>query len=578
MPIYDVTIPGRGTFEVESNVDLTEKQAYDAALSQSKESLKSQVEGVSGGYTRGLRDPIDAMAQMLPRILSKATSLGGTVENDVSRFFAEEAAKVDALNLAVEQKYQEQRKAEGREGIDAKRIAGNIVNPANLAVALRAPSIVAQTANVASRLPYMATVGQKAVQAAMTPTGQAVIGGTAAGMLEPVFDTEGKDFATEKAKQAGIGGLVGGGTQKVISGLGRVISPQIAPEARALYEKGVELTPGQALGGTYKKLEEAFKSIPIAGDVVAGAEKRSIESFNRAVIDDALTSLNVKVPKKLVGREAINFADDAISNAYNKVLGKAKVTADNVFLDDLSTLTARMSQELPEQRATQFEKIIGQKVLDKFKTDTLKGTQWKSIDSELGRLASNYMNTSDADQRLLGSAIKEAQLSLRELLARANPEKAVEIAKANNAFSKFLRVEKAASSVGAQEGVFSPAQLLSASKSLDESLRKGQFARGKAVMQPMAEGGKSVMGANLPDSGTAYRGATGLGVLGAGYVEPTTLLAPLAIGGAYTKPMQDLMRLLIMERPELARQVGAGISRTSPIVSNILTPGLLGEK
>lgn len=578
MPIYDVTIPGRGNFEVESNVDLTQKQAYDAALSQAKETLKTDVEGVSGGYTRGLRDPIDAMAQMLPRILSKASSLGGTVENDVSRFFAEEAAKVDALNLAVEQKYQEQKKAEGREGVDFKRIAGNIINPANLAIAARAPSAVATAANVASKLPLMATVGQKAVQASMSPTGQAVIAGATSGILEPVFDVEGKDFATEKAKQAGIGALVAPLTQKAISGVGRVLSPQISPEARALYAQGVELTPGQALGGTYKKLEEAAKSIPIAGDIVAGAEKRSIESFNRAVIDDALTSLNTKVPKKLVGREAINYADDAISNAYNKVLGKAKVTADTTLLDDLSSLTSRMAQELPEQRATQFDKIISQKVLNKFKTDTLTGTQWKSIDSELGRLASNYMNTSDADQRILGGAIKEAQLNLRELLARANPEKAVEIAKANNAFSKFLRVERAAGSVGAQEGVFSPAQLLSATKALDESLRKGQFARGKATMQPMAEGAKTVMGANLPDSGTAYRGQAGLGILGAGYLEPTTLLAPLAIGGAYTKPMQDFMRLLIMERPELLRQVGSGISSASPTAAKILAPGLLGEK
>lgn len=576
MPIYDVTIPGRGTFEVESNVDLTQKQAYDAALSQATETLKGQVEAPSMGVTRGLRDPIDALAQMLPRTLAMATSLGGTVENDVSRFFAEEAAKVDALNKAVEQKYQEQRKSQGKEGLDIGRIAGNI---AGVAVpAATAPSLVAKTAQATSAIPGLVNVGTRLGQAAMTPTGQAVIGGAVSGALEPVFDAEGKSFATEKAKQIGIGALVGGGTQKAISGLGRVLSPQIAPEARALYEKGVELTPGQALGGTFKKLEEAAKSIPIAGDVVAGAEKRSIESFNRAVIDDALTSLNVKVPKKLVGREAINYADDAISNAYNKVLGKAKVTADATLLDDLSNLTSRMAQELPEQRATQFNKIISQKVLDKFKTDTLTGTQWKSIDSELGRLASNYMNTSDADQRILGGAIKEAQLSLRELLARANPEKAVEIAKANNAFSKFLRVEKASSSVGAQEGVFSPAQLLSATKALDESLRKGQFARGKAVMQPMAEGAKSVMGANLPDSGTAYRGATGIGVLGAGYVEPTTLLAPLAIGAAYTKPMQDLMRLLIMERPELLRQAGAGISSASPTAAKILAPGLLGEK
>lgn len=578
MPIYDVTIPGRGTFEVESNVDLTQKQAYDAALSQSRESLKGQVEGVSGGYTRGLRDPIDAMAQMLPRILSKATSLGGTVENDVSRFFAEEAAKVDALNLAVEQKYQEQRQAEGRDGVDFKRIAGNIVNPANLAIAARAPSLVATTANVASKLPLMANIGQKAAQVAMTPTGQAVIGGTVAGGLEPVFDTETKDFATEKAKQLGLGAAYGYGGQKVLSGIGRVLSPQISPEATALYAKGVELTPGQALGGTFKKLEESVKSIPIAGDIVAGAEKRSIESFNKVAIDDVLSPIGKKLPEKVSGRDAINYADTAISNAYDKVLLKTKVTVDNQLLDDLAVITNKALEELPEERANQLSKIITNKIIDKFKTDTIEGTKWKAIDSDLGKTAQKYLKATDADQNTLGAAIKEAQFSIRELLARANPKYAEEINKANQSFAKFLRVQKASGMIGAQEGVFSPGQLLSATKSLDESIRKGKFSKGVAEMQPLAEQAKTVMGSNLPDSGTAYRGQAGLGVLGAGYLEPTTLLAPLAIGASYTKPMQDLIRLLIMERPELLRQAGTGLSNISPTVSRVLAPGLLGEK
>jgi hypothetical protein len=508
------------------------------------------------------------MAQTLPRILSYATSLGGNVENEVSKFFQEQAAQVDALNLAVEQKYQEQRKAEGREGIDFKRITGNIVNPANLAVAVRAPVAVSQAANVASRLPYMATVGQKVAQTAMTPTGQAVIGGTAAGMLEPVFEAETKDFATEKAKQAGFGAVTGGVAQKAISGVGRVLSPQTSPEVRALAEQGVELTPGQIFGGGVKRLEEGLKSIPVAGDVVAGAERRSIESFNRATVNEALKPIGTKVPKNLVGRELIQYADDAIGKSYNKYLTKIDLNADNELLTDLANITTK---------AFQLNTIIGNTILDRMKGQ-IKGTAWKSIDSDLGRLASNYLNSQSGDERLLGSAIKETQLSVRNLLERANPKYSQEIAKTNRAFADFLRVQKAAGSIGAQEGVFSPAQLLSATRALDESLRKGKFAKGQARLQDVAESAKSVMGANLPDSGTAYRGLTGAGVLGGAYLEPTTLLAPLAASALYSKPGQDLARLLILQRPELLRQAGAGISRTSPVVSNILTPGLLGEK
>lgn len=577
MPSYEITIPGRGTFQIESPSELSDAQAYQAAMAQSQQEMKQEVKGVSGGVTRGLRDPIDAMAQMLPRILSQATSLGGIVENEVSKFFKDQAAQVDALNLAVEQKYQEQKKAEGREGVDFQRIAGNIVNPANLAVALRAPSVVAQTGQVISNLPKLATVGQKIVQGAATPMGQAVIGGAAAGALEPVFEAETKGFLAEKGKQAGIGAVGGGIAQKAISGVGRVLSPQLSPEVRSLYEAGVELTPGQILGGGAKKLEEGLKSIPIAGDVVAGAEKRAIESFNRSVINEALSPIGKQVPKNLVGRDVIQFADDAIGKSYNKYLTKIDLNADNELLQDLATITTRAFQELPQQRVDQLNSIIGSTILDRMKGQ-IKGTAWKSIDSDLGRLASNYLNSQSGDERLLGDAIKETQLSVRKLLERANPKFAEEIGKTNKAFADFLRVQKAASGIGAQEGVFSPSQLLSATRALDESLRKGKFAKGEARMQKTAEAAKKVMGANLPDSGTAYRGLTGAGVLGGAYLEPTTLLAPLGVSAAYSKPAQDLLRLLMIERPDLVRQAGSTISAASPRVSTVLMPGLLGEK
>ncbi len=577
MEKYEVTLPGRGTFNIESPTKLNDAEVYQMAMLHSKEKMKQEVEGVSGGITRGWRDPIDAMAQMLPRILSTATSLGGTVPNEVSKFLDEEAARVDALNLAVEQKYQEQKQAEGREGVDVKRIVGNIVNPVNIAVAARAPAAVAQTANIASKLPMMANVGQKVAQLAMTPTGQTVIGGAAANILEPIFDTEGKDFAEEKAKQAGIGATVGYGGQKLIGGVGKVLAPTVSSQVRALADMGVELTPGQIFGGAVKKLEEGLKSIPIAGDIVSNAEMRAIESFNRAAINKTLAPLGKEVPKNLVGREALNYADDIISKAYDKVLTKVNLTADNDLLTDLANITGKALQELPADRASQLDSIITRNVLDKMQ-GTVKGTVWKSIDSELGRLAKTYMNSAVGDERLLGNAIKEAQLSVRSLLERANPRYAQQIGNANKAFANYLRVERATGAVGAPEGVFTPAQLLSASKAMDESLRKGRFSKGGALMQDLAEQGKSVIGSKLPDSGTAYRGLTSAGILGGALLEPTTLFAPLAVSALYSKPGQDLARLLVLQRPEALRQAGSAITRTSPLVSNILAPGLLGEK
>lgn len=573
MPIYDVEIPGRGKFEVESAQELTPVQAYQYALSQSEQKMASDVSAPKTGGLRGARDTLDSLAQMLPRTLAMATSLGGTVENDVSRFFTEEAKKVDALNKAVEQKYQQERKARGEEGTDFMRVLGNIAS--TIVPAAAAPSLVAKTSQALTKVPQLVSTGQAIGRVAATPVGQAAIGGAAAGALEPVLDTE--QFATEKAKQIGLGAVTGAGTQKALSGLGRVLSPQTSAEARKLAEQGVQLTPGQILGGTAKRLEEAAKSIPFAGDIVTAAEKRSIETFNKAVINETLEPLGKKVPKSLFGREAITFADDAISNAYNKVLSKVKVSADNTLLDDLAAITSDATNILPTDRANQLAKIVDDKILNRMKSGEITGTAWKSIDSDLGRLAKNFLTSSDGDQRLLGSAIKESQLSIRNLLARVNPQYADQINKANQSFAKFLRVERAASGVGAQEGVFSPAQLLSATKALDESIRKGAFARGEAGMQQTAEAAKKVMGANLPDSGTAYRGMTGLGVLGAGYIEPTALLAPIAVGGAYTQPVQSALRALLMQRPDLARTLGNQLQQVSPVLAPAGTAGLLGQ-
>jgi hypothetical protein len=85
------------------------------------------------------------------------------------------------------------------------------------------------------------------------------------------------------------------------------------------------------------------------------------------------------------------------------------------------------------------------------------------------------------------------------------------------------------------------------------------------------------MGANLPDSGTAYRGMTGLGVLGAGAIEPTTLLAPIGIGAAYTQPSQAVLRALLMQRPEIARTLGNQLQQVAPVLAPAGAAGLLGQ-
>ena len=114
------------------------------------------------GYGRGLKDPIDAGAQLLPRALSTLFSAGGLLPNELSDFFRSEAERVDALVKEEEERYQKER---GEKGFDTPRLVGNILNPANIAVGLRAAQGV--------------KVGK---------TGQAAISGGAVGALTPVTE------------------------------------------------------------------------------------------------------------------------------------------------------------------------------------------------------------------------------------------------------------------------------------------------------------------------------------------------------------------------------------------------------
>lgn len=90
MPIYDVVIPGRGTYEVESDKELTEKQAYDYAMAQASQ------EGSAESVKRGVGLATRAMA---PTLLGAQLGSAGGPMGAVIGSMALPAA--DALNSLV---------------------------------------------------------------------------------------------------------------------------------------------------------------------------------------------------------------------------------------------------------------------------------------------------------------------------------------------------------------------------------------------------------------------------------------------------------------------------------------------
>lgn len=378
-------------------------------------------------------------------------------------------------------------------------------------------------------------------------------------------EKQGIEGLEQRIIEGGKGAALSAAGYGVAKGIGRALNPQTSPEALALAKEGVTLTPGQIMGGAPKKAEEAARSIPILGDMITRAQRKGIEQFNRAAINRALNPIGKGIDKNApVGYKAIQDAHSTISQAYDDLLPKLKIATDKAFISDINNLRS-MAVNMHPQRAEQFNQILNNSVLSKFtQQGKIHPTTFKEVDSQIGQIAAKGLKSQDLDQQQLGAALREVQRALRDTVQRANPKHAGELGKINTAYANLLRVENAAARTGASEGIFTPSQLKSATRSLDASLRKRATAHGKALMQDLATSGDAVMTNRLPDSGTATRAIYGLGALATGAVNPAIPAGLFGGAGLYTQPAQKTLASLLMERPDLLRKAGQGVSSLAP--------------
>lgn len=528
--------------------------AEAAAQQQFAQQQAAQGGGVAGGLAMGVRDPIDAAAQGLRRMVPE--SIGNAVDAFGNRLAdaglpvarSNGVAGIDAGINQVNQRYEAARKAAGRDGIDFARIGGNVVGAA--------PLIAATPAVAGLSLP--ARIGVGAVQ------------GGAMGAMNPVLGEKAQaDFADEKLGQVGLGAAFGGVTPIVASGLSRLVSP-IASRAgspqQLLAREGVQLTPGQALGGLAMKAEDKLMSVPIVGGFVNKARDRSVEQLNRAVYNRVLAPIGQKTT--LTGREAIDDVSLRIGQAYDDVLSKVKFAPDSKFTNDIAKLRA-MGKSLPARESATLNSIIDREIMAPLSVGkAIDGEAFKAVESQLGNQASALLSTTDYYQRQVGNAILEAQKALRAGLLRTNKPVAKRLTAVNRSFSELTRLQRAGASSGAAEGVFTPAQLASAVRAADKTVRKNAYARGKAPMQDLSDAAKTVMSQQVPDSGTAGRimGAVGLGGL---MTNPLlTIGSGLGASLPYMPGLDKVTVKAILNRPQGAEALARQIQN--------IPPGLLG--
>lgn len=441
------------------------------------------------------------------------------------------------------------RDQEGRTGTDWANLAGQVASPVNYV----------PVGDLGAGISLAEKLGKLAVQGA--------VGGAAS----PTDPNHG-NYLAGKFKQIaeGAAGSAAGGA--LLHGAAAAVKRAVTPDADYLMKQGVRMTPGQLSGGAIRRAEDVLTSIGGVGNVIRTGQERAIKDFNKVAINRALAPIGQALPKGIeAGNDAIAYARKALSDNYERLNGQMIGKLDKPFLSDVAGLS-RLATNLPMKEKAQFARILQDEVLSRFTPQqsapagnalakagqtspaaqllggVTTGHTVKEIESTLGALAKTMMRSDDYDVQKLGGGIKELQASVVRMRDRVNPQFAGEVQKANAGYANFKRVQRAASSVGAKDGVFTPAHLLNAAKAGDFTKDKRAFSEGDALMQDLATAGKNTLPQQVRDSGTPERGLGTVGLVGAGAAAVTHPLGTLAAGvGAalaalpYTSPGMSLL-------------------------------------
>lgn len=495
--------------------------------------------GAIGAVSRAVLNNGNARGSEVGRLAMGAADPGFAI----AQIVANATGNGDAVNKGItdtEKKYQAARAEAGSTGFDPLRVGGAI--------------------GMSALIPGMAGAGSGVVRGAAI--------GAASGALEPVLDAgpknltslvtgnEPKDFWKEKLKQVGIGAAGGAVLSPIMGALARVISPKASTDetVKLLQSEGVQPTIGQALGGIANRIEEKLTSLPIMGDRISAMRNKAIDQFNEAAINRSVAPIGERV--KGFGQEAVAEAGDKLSAVYNDALKSVNhVGFDtpqfNAKFGELQDMATGLINGLDKK----FDSTLKNVVLKRMSPNgSISGADLKKVDSELGQIAAKWQGSSTASEKEFGDAIKQLQAILKERVAEAHPDVAARLAAADKGWANLVRVEGAAGRAVNNEGRFTPAQLNGAIKAADRSTRDRATARGEALMQDLGNAG-SRLGNRVADSGTPTRLAWGGGALAAGGLSPAIPGALIAGAGAYTPPVQNALRYLLTQRPDMAPAV-----------------------
>lgn len=314
----------------------------------------------SEGLGKGLRDPLDAAAQMLYNAAPESVRKSG---DKLNNWIAEKTGLLEPIPEGgfneqlrqQEEAYQGQRAAEGDTGVDIDRIGGNVVSTA---VPGMAAARAAAPASAAGRIAMGAGTG--AGYGVLTPTQdesfwptkakQAGVGAMFGGAIPAATGLAGKGmdalygsrqwpltFGTERNANKFVREQAGPEREKIIAGLqkAREIVPGNRPTAGQAIAQST--SPGDDFGGQFIRMERDLAKAPVSGSKLKNIYAQ--QGAGREKVINAIAGTDQDMAKAVAARKA------ATSPLYKAVeTSQARVNSKPV-LDKIDDILAKNKNE-----------------------------------------------------------------------------------------------------------------------------------------------------------------------------------------------------------------------------------------
>lgn len=369
------------------------------------------------------------------------------------------------------------------------------------------------------------------------------------------------------------GGVVGRGA---INALAAPIAARAGGDAAFLSANGVRVMPGQAAGGLANRLEQGLTSVPGPGDLIIAGRKQALGDFNNGFLNDGLQHIGEKLPEGAKGMKAMAYAQNAFNRAYDSARSGMSLAFDGQLGQDLSAIDQHVANGgVSGDVADRVSKIYASQIEQRMKLGRpLNGSEYKRMMNFIEGVRSTAMKEGNIELAdTLGSMTDALDAAARRSSA---PEAVVAMDKADKGYALFVRAERAAAMRGGETGTFTPSQLDRSVQRSDSTVRSKAYQRGDALGQRWSEAGKSVLGDTVPDSGTAFRGMTGVGALGALYTHPGTAIPAAGLAALYAPGVRSLAGKAVIGRVNagpIAQSIADGLrSRVAPLGTTVAAP------